>query len=140
MGKSNKQWKITRISSIFQCLYTTTIMLPWGYSVFTHYYGYISIDITIQRCLQHCEIKLIDNKNLNKVKWSCDDYLWDDGDEDCCLINPQCKVRRKIDFIDGTMKILHVNIMMEGMPVWWSMHAIGITIYLLINMVKFCKL
>ena len=42
------------------------IMFPWVDSVFPHNCGYISIGIIIQRYLQHCETKLIDNKNMKK--------------------------------------------------------------------------
>ena len=52
-----------------------------------------------------CEIKIINNKNTNKVKWFCDEYLRDDGDEDCWLMNPQWKVRPTTAFMDGNMKV-----------------------------------
>ena len=71
-----------------------------------HHCRYISIDIFIQRYLQHCEINIIDNKNLNKVKWSRDDYFIDDGDKGCWLMSSQWKVRPTIAFIGGTMKVL----------------------------------
>ena len=77
-----------------------------GYSVFPHHCGYISIAIIIQTYLQHCEIKLIDNNNLNKVKWSRDYYLKEDEGKYCWLTNPQWKVRPTIYFIYGTMKVL----------------------------------
>ena len=64
-------------------------MCPWGDSVFPHNFWYISIDVIIQCYLQHCEIKLIDDKNSNKVKCSGGDYLRYDGGEDCWLMNPQ---------------------------------------------------
>ena len=41
---------------------------------------------------------------MNKVKWSCSDYLRDDRDKYCWLMNPQWKVRPTIAFKDGTMK------------------------------------
>ena len=44
--------------------------------------------------------------NLKKLKWSCDDYLRDDGDKYCWLMNSQWEVIPTIDFIDATMKVL----------------------------------
>ena len=41
-----------------------TMMLPWGDSLFPHHCGYIYIDVIIQRYLQYCEIKIIDDKNF----------------------------------------------------------------------------
>ena len=43
---------------------------------------------------------------MKKVKWFRGDYLKDDGDKYCWLMNTQWKVRPKIAFIDGTMKVL----------------------------------
>ena len=82
------------------------MMCPWGHLVFLHLFGYISIAIIIKWYLRHCEIKLIDNKNLKRVLWSRDDYLRYDGDKDCHLMNLQCKVIPTIAFIDVTKKIL----------------------------------
>ena len=43
---------------------------------------------------------------MKKVKWSCDDYLIDDGDGYFLLKNLQWKVRPTIAFIYGTMNVL----------------------------------
>ena len=48
---------------------------------------YIYIGVIIQRYIQHCEITLINNMNLNKVKWYRDDYLRDDRYKGCWLMN-----------------------------------------------------
>ena len=98
--------ELTELARICNDYILPTIMCPWGDSVFPHHFGSISIDIIIQRKLQHCEIKLINNKNLNKVKWSRDDYLRDDSDNDCWMMNPLFQVNPTIACIDGTMKVL----------------------------------
>ena len=92
-------------------------MCPWGDSLFPNHCEYIYIGIIIQRYLQYFEIKLIDHNNLKKVKWSRDDYLKDDGDKDCWMMNTQWKVRPKIDFIDDTMKVFTCKYHDGGMHV-----------------------
>ena len=42
---------------------------------------------------------------MKKVKWSCDDYLIDDGDGYFLLKNLQWKVRPTIAFKDGTIDV-----------------------------------
>ena len=140
IGKVINCGELQYLSRIYNAHLIPTIMCTWEDSVFPHNCGYIFIEIIIQRYLQHCEIKLIDNKNLKKVKWSRDDYLEDYGDEDCWLMDIQFKIRPTIAFIDGTMEVLTCKYHDGGMHVWWYMHDVGSTSYLLINLIKFNKL
>ena len=58
------------------------------------------------------------------MKWYRDDYLRDDGEEDCWLMNPKRKVIPTIMFIDGTMIVLickyHSFMMIHSCP--WKHH------------------
>ena len=66
LKKGIKSGKLQELSQVCNYYILPKIMRPWGDSAFTHRCGYIYIDIIIQRYLQHCEIKLIDNNNLKK--------------------------------------------------------------------------
>ena len=62
--------------------------------------------------MQKHEIMMMGSKDLSKVKWTRDDFIWDDNDYDMFLLNPKWKILPTIAFIDGvprvhTSKICH---------------------------------
>ena len=74
MEKGINSGELQYLSPFFNPYILPTIMLLGGDSVFPHQCGYRSIGAIIQSYLQHGEIKLIDNNNLKKLKWSRDNY------------------------------------------------------------------
>ena len=83
-----------------------TVMCPWGCSEFIQHCGSCNIDVIIQRFFLKCEIKLMDHKQLNKVKWIRDDYYRFNDEFDRIMMNPSWEVSPKIAFIDGSLKVL----------------------------------
>ena len=69
-----------------------SVMCPWGCSEFIHKRGSVLIDVTIQRYLSRCDIKLMSHLLLSKVKWSRDDFVRDENDVEIILMNPKWKV------------------------------------------------
>ena len=64
-------------------------MCPWGCSEFIHKCGTVTIDVMIQQNLSRCKIKLISNSLLIKVKWSRDEFVRDENNNEMILLNPK---------------------------------------------------
>ena len=101
-----ESWKLPELTKACNKMMIPSILCPWGDSVFAHRCGSISIDLIFQRYLQKHEINMINSDNLSKVKWTRNDFIWDDNDYDMFLLNPKWKILPTIDFIDGVPRVL----------------------------------
>ena len=77
-------------------------MCPWVCSEFQHKVGSFPLDIMYQRYLPRCKLKLINPPNLlNFATSPREDYVREEGDEDCLLFNPKWKVSGSLRWISG---------------------------------------
>ena len=67
-----------------------------------HKVGNLPLDIGYQRYLPRCKLKLISSPDLMKFIISArEDYVREEGDEDCWQFNPKWKVLPSISWVDG---------------------------------------
>ena len=75
-------------------LLTLNVACPWGCTEYIHHVGSIDIDVIFQRYLRKVQLKLIgSDERLAKVEWIREDFLRDNDDYDCWLLNTIWKVR-----------------------------------------------
>ena len=100
-------YQLPELSRICNKLLIPTVLCPWGCSTFKHKVGSISIDIVIQRYIEKCNIQMIDNSKLKKIKWARDDFLRDEDDQwDAWLMNDNWRILPSVAFINNNLVVL----------------------------------
>eukprot|EP00957_Ditylum_brightwellii_P151013 11499130-Ditylum_brightwellii.AAC.1 len=103
------QYSLHALQNIYNKHIVPTVMCPQGCSEFIFKCASYPADTMFQQYLKKHEIKLIDKESLNKVTWSCNDYIHDEEDYDAWLMNPDWMVQPAIAFIDNVSFILMYN-------------------------------
>ena len=101
-----KKYTLLDIERICNAHIRPSVMCPWGCSEFIHKRGTVPIDVMIQRHLSRCEIKLISYSLLRKVKWSRDEFVRDENNDDMILMNPKWKVLPSVSFVDSFTQVM----------------------------------
>ena len=101
-----KKYTLLDIERICNAHIRPSVMCPWGCSEFIHKRGSVLIDVTIQRYLSRCDIKLMSHLLLSKVKWSRDDFVRDENDIDMILMNPKWKVLPSVAFVESFPQVM----------------------------------
>ena len=79
-----------------------TILCPWGCSEYLHKGGKLYIDLVVQRFCTKVRLILINNvEDCSKLFSARDDYIRDQTEYDCILMNPQWQVCPKWYYLDG---------------------------------------
>ena len=83
-----------------------SVMCPWGCSEFIHKCGIVPIDVMTQQNLSRCEIKLISQSLLSKVKWSHDEFVREEKDNDMIILSHKWKVLPSVASVDGFTQVM----------------------------------
>ena len=85
--------KLSKLMKICNELLIPSIACPWGCTEYIHHHGSIDIDLIFQRHLRKVYLDLMGSyQRLQQVQWIREDFLRDDDDYDCWLLNKKWKV------------------------------------------------
>ena len=97
-----QSFELPRLAKCLNKHLMPTTLCPFGCSEYIHQTGSLHLDLVFQRFLPRCLIELShDVKDLSKHFPARDDFVRQEDEYDCLLLNPLWKVKPSIAFTDG---------------------------------------